>query len=257
VWPDGRAPAGATEPTINLALRNELLARAPADLRRELIAACEFVELAPGARLFAPVPHVYFPTSGAVALCAPLDGGHSLEVAVLSRRGILGPAMDLPSAADAWGGLVTETMGAWRLRSEVLERFVRLEPSLRQLLRRHAQLVAILAARRAACIFAHATPQRLAHWLLAHSADDLGSDILTTHAAMARLVGGRRSTVTATLQSLAAMGLVSVRRGHIVILDRPALQATSCSCYEADRHTRLLLMGLPGTAPAVLAGARG
>jgi hypothetical protein len=48
--------------------------------------------------------------------------------------------------------------------------------------------------------------------------------------------------VTAAAGALQAMGIISYRRGHITVLDRPHLEKRVCECYRAvkNEYERLL-----------------
>ena len=73
--------------------------------------------------------------------------------------------------------------------------------------------------------------ERLARWLL--MADDRidGTDLPLTHDFLAMMLGVRRPGVTAALQELEHEGLIARKRGHIVILDRRALEKLSNGTY--------------------------
>src|SRR4051794_5614907 len=74
-----------------------------------------------------------------------------------------------------------------------------------------------------------------ARWLLqAHDCMD-GNDIPLTQEFLGQMLGVRRTTVTLAAQLLQSGGLIRYRRGHIQILDRPALAELSCECYTIVR----------------------
>ena len=46
----------------------------------------------------------------------------------------------------------------------------------------------------------------------------------------------RRTTVTNAARVLQGAGLIRYRRGHIQIVNRPALQEIACECYAVVKH---------------------
>jgi CRP-like cAMP-binding protein len=76
--------------------------------------------------------------------------------------------------------------------------------------------------------------ERLARWLL--MADDriAGDELRLTHEFLAMMLGVRRSGVTVALQGLERLGLISHRRGLIIILDRKALERNSNGTYQVS-----------------------
>ena len=46
------------------------------------------------------------------------------------------------------------------------------------------------------------------------------------------MLGVRRTSVTVVARTLQQAGMISYTRGHIKLLDVPALQQSACECYE-------------------------
>jgi Mn-dependent DtxR family transcriptional regulator len=64
------------------------------------------------------------------------------------------------------------------------------------------------------------------------SLDRLPSNELTmTQELIANMLGVRREGVTESAGKLQKLGLINYNRGHIVVTDRPALEAHACECY--------------------------
>ena len=68
-------------------------------------------------------------------------------------------------------------------------------------------------------------------WLLM-TQDRIGSsDLLATQESISRMLGVRRSSVTAAASGLHRQELIAYSRGRIEILNRRRLRGVSCSCY--------------------------
>lgn len=109
-------------------------------------------------------------------------------------------------------------------------------PTIGQALAVFAQAAAAQAAVNVACNAVHDTRQRLCRWLLL-SADRISTNILPlTQEHLSIMLGVQRTTVTALASELQDRGVIRYSRGHIVVIDRPALLAGACECYELGRR---------------------
>jgi Mn-dependent DtxR family transcriptional regulator len=66
------------------------------------------------------------------------------------------------------------------------------------------------------------------------------NNLVMTQELIANMLGVRRESVTEAAGKLQKLGVISYQRGHIKVLDRPALERLSCECYavvkkETDR----------------------
>jgi CRP-like cAMP-binding protein len=105
-------------------------------------------------------------------------------------------------------------------------------PYIRALLGAHEQALFAQAQQAAACNATHVIESRLAKWLL-RAADLHGGDQLPlTQEYIAQMLGVRRTSVTMVARTLQEAGLIRYSRGHIKLLDIPALRETACECYE-------------------------
>src|SRR5262249_44411146 len=89
----------------------------------------------------------------------------------------------------------------------------------------------------AACNAAHSADHRFCRYLL-RAADALAADTLPlTQETIAQSLGIRRTTATLIAQDPQQRGVISYRRGKIIIHDRAKLQAGACDCYAMlSRH---------------------
>lgn len=66
-----------------------------------------------------------------------------------------------------------------------------------------------------------------------------------TQELIAHMLGVRREGVTLAALDLQQDGLISYRRGHIVVLDRPGLEACARECYVVVRREYEQLLTQP------------
>jgi len=221
-------------------ITNRLLDRLPASDRASVLEGCERVELSPADLLAVPggsIPHVYFPAGSFISLVTPMDGEHTLEVALAGSEGLYGIPVALgvqasPVQARVHGGGPAWRMGAGAFRREL----VRL-PALRDCIDRYIHVLMSQLIRTAGCNHFHQVEPRLARWLLmigdrAHSAT-----FGITHEFLARMLAVRRVGITKAAGALQERDLIGYRRGVLTILDRRGLERAACSCYRSDLAT--------------------
>lgn len=220
----------------------ELLGRAE---RKRLIDQCEPIELAlsdviceRGVRC----RHVYFPTAGFVSLVVEVDGRPGLEVGMVGREGMLGAELLLGHTVTPWRAVVQGPGSAWRLKATVFQQALADNPALRALVGRYLAFRVEQLTLAAACERFHEIGPRLARWLLM-SQDRAHSDSFhVTHEFLAFMLGVRRVGVTVAAGDLQRLGLIVYRRGELTVLDREALHAKACSCYDSNQHVYGLLV---------------
>ncbi len=216
--------------------RNRLLATfAPAD-RALLEPAAEIVRLRPGETLVpagGEVTATYFPCTGAmVSMALLLHDGRSVEVATIGNEGAVGGIVSCGSAPAFARALVQIGGDAVRVDLRRLEAVKGRSPHIRGLFCRYADALLAQVMQSVACNAFHVREARFCRWLLTVH-DRLGGDnIPLTQEDFAQMLGVQRTTVNAISRDLEAKGLISHRRGSIRILDRDAMEASSCECYR-------------------------
>jgi CRP-like cAMP-binding protein len=88
----------------------------------------------------------------------------------------------------------------------------------------------------AACNAPHSLEARLARWLLQTLDRTDDPKLPLTQDFMAQMLAVRRTTVTLIAGQLQEAGLISYRRGLVVVLDRPRLEEAACECYRTIRR---------------------
>jgi CRP-like cAMP-binding protein len=110
---------------------------------------------------------------------------------------------------------------------------MRNDAALRERMLCYAEYSFVAASQFAACNRLHPIVERYARWLL--MADDRvgGEEFILTQEYSAQMLGVRRAGVTVVAGQMSEAGLLSYRRGHVVILDRERLADAACECYQA------------------------
>jgi CRP-like cAMP-binding protein len=120
---------------------------------------------------------------------------------------------------------------------------------------RYTQALITQMAQTAVCNRHHSVEQQLCRWLLL-SLDRLSSNELTmTQELIANMLGVRREGVTEAAGQLQRDGLISYKRGHIIVLDRSGLEKEVCECYAVvQKEFSRLMSDFPRGDPYRLVG---
>ena len=225
---------------------NQLLASLPRADRAQLLAQCETVQLVLEEVLYEPgqvTRQVYFPIDSFISQIAQLADGHSLEVGMVGREGMLGVHLSLGVPREPLRAMVQGGGSAWCMSAVHFRAALARSPPLQ--LRLHKYLYVLMAERAAsaACLRFHEIGPRLARWLLMTQDRAQSDQFPLTQEFVALMLGVRRVGVTAAAGLLQQQGLIAYRRGELTVLDRTGLEAAACSCYAADRRNHAQTMG--------------
>ena len=224
---------------------NQLIGRLPEGDFQRWLPHLEWVDMPLGHVMYEsgrPLSHVYFPTTAIVSLLYVMEDGASAEIAIVGKEGLVGIALFMGGETTPSRAVVQSAGQGWRLRARVMkDEFERLGPVMHLLLR-YTQALITQMAQTAVCNRHHSLDQQLCRWLLL-SLDRLGgNELVMTQELIANMLGVRREGVTEAALKLQRGGLISYARGHITVLDRPALEARTCECYAVVKkeYDRLL-----------------
>lgn len=224
---------------------NQLLAALPeAELKRWL-PLLEPIALPRGHVLYEPgqtQTHVIFPTTAIVSLLNVMENGASAEIAVVGNEGMVGISLITGGDSTPSRAFVQSAGQGLQLNAQALkDEFQRAGPVMHLLLR-YTQALITQMSQTAVCSRHHSLDQQLCRWLLQSHDRAKGDELVITHGMIASMLGVRRESVTETALKLQSAGLISYVRGHITVLDRPALEQRSCECYAVVKreYKRLL-----------------
>jgi CRP-like cAMP-binding protein len=215
--------------------QNHLLAALPAAEYERLASHLELIPMRLGDMLYQPdteLRHVYFPTTAIVSLLYILESGSSAEIAGVGNEGVLGISLFMGGDTTPSSAAVQTAGHGYRLPAKLLKQEFNRGGLLQRLLLRYTQALITHMFQNAACYRHHSIEQQLSRWLLL-TLDRLPSnELVMTQELIANALGVRREGITEAAGNLQRAGIIRYRRGHISVLDRSGLEATSCECYS-------------------------
>ena len=214
--------------------QNHLLAAFPASVRERISPHLKLVELELGDVIYEPgqaVEYVYFPANCIISMLYVLENGSSTEVSIVGFEGMVGVAAFMGGDNTPNRTVVQSSGVAYQMPSAELKNIFNVYLEVRVLMLRFIQALITQTSQTAVCNRHHSIDQQLCRWLLL-SLDRLPDNHLTmTQELIANMLGVRREGVTEAAGKLQNLGVIRYRRGHIIVIDRPALEALSCECY--------------------------
>ena len=193
----------------------------------------------------AMLSHGYFPTTAIVSLMYVTESGASSEIAVVGNDGIVGVPLFMGGGSTPSRAVVQSAGEGFRMSGRAIREEFSRSASVMMLLLRYTQALIAQMAQIAVCNRHHTVDQQLCRWLLL-SLDRLpGNELVVTQELIANMLGVRREGVTEAAVALQRAGLISYRRGHITVVDRPGLEQRSCECYAVVKaeYDRLMPPG--------------
>jgi CRP-like cAMP-binding protein len=229
----------AEVPKVADCQRNRLLAALQPEDLAHLAPSIEIVELPRGKVLYESgevIRYAYFPHDSIVSLIAVLEDGNSVEMAVFGCEAVFGFASTMVTR-EALGRYVVQLPGAAsRIPVERLHEAFNSSPAIRQLFFRFFEVLLAQTFQTVACNAVHSVEARCCRWILS-THDRINQDTLPlTHEFLAEMMGVQRSTVSIITRTLQTAGLISQRRGSIIVTDRAGLEDAACECYGIIRR---------------------
>jgi len=222
-------------PTKSSPIANRLLAALPKQDYLGLQRHLEEIPLVFDEILYQPnvlISDVYFPNSGIVSLLAAGNGRATLEVGLVGKEGMVGLSVFMGVSTSQNPAVVQGAGSAMRMKAAAFCKECNNGGSLQRLLRRYSHSLLTQITQSAVCNQFHSVDARLARWLLM-THDRMGNDeFRITQEFLSHMLGVRREGVSKAAGDLQKRKLIRYNRGHLKVLDRAGLEATSCGCYE-------------------------
>ena len=179
-----------------------------------------------------PIEFVYFPESGVASLVVSMKNGKTVEVGTIGNEGFVGLPIVFGESAGPIGAFMQVPGAGLRMPAAAFRHEIERSATLRATLMHYAGTFFNQVAHSSACALLHPLEQRCCRWLMS-TADRMPSDqFALTQEFLAMMLGVRRSSVSAVMGELQRKGFVRYSRGRVTLLDRKALQASTCECYH-------------------------
>jgi CRP-like cAMP-binding protein len=214
---------------------NRILAALPYDELSTVARHLECVHLEKGEVVYITgdrIRYAYFPTGGLFSLLSTTETGSTVEIAMVGNEGMVGLPVILKNGTTPYEVTVQIATDAFRIRAEALEEEFHKGKTLQDLVLRYLNVLLAQVSQLTLCNRFHTLEPALSRWLLT-AQDRVNSDSLhLTQEIISQALGVPRTGVTMAAGNLQKAGMISYKRGKIVILDRLRLQANSCECYR-------------------------
>jgi CRP-like cAMP-binding protein len=186
--------------------------------------------------------HVYFPSTAIVSLLYVMENGASAEIAVVGNEGLVGISLFMGGQSTSSQAVVQAAGHGFRLDARILLQEFNRGGAVLHLLLRYTQALITQMAQTSVCNRHHALDQQVCRWLLLTLDRLHSSELVMTQDLLSNILGVRRASISDTAGRLQKDGLIRYERGHISVLDRPAIERRACECYAVVKkeYDRLL-----------------
>src|SRR5580700_9660632 len=201
--------------------------------------------------------HAYFPQGAVLSLLTVLENGAAIETANIGREGAFGLFAAMYSRVSFNRCIVQLEGRMVRCPIELLQLEFKNSEHVRNLFVSYSETLLSQVQQTVACNALHSTEERMCRWLLMMHDRAEGEALPYTHEFLSHMLGANRKSVTLAAQSLQTAGLISYRRGKILVVDRAGLEQASCECYAIVKERFDEFLTPPPTAlPADTRGRR-
>ena len=188
-----------------------------------------------------PVTFVPFPTRGTVSMVVQPDDVE-VEAATIGPEGAAGVHSALGSRR-ASQQLIAQIEGEMiMVPVETFAKQARADSRFQDIVYGYLEAMVFQISQTAACNALHHLNQRCARWLL-QSHDRIDGDTFgLTQEFLGVMLGVQRPSVSIAERTLQEAGCITFSRGSVTVVDREALEAAACLCYEQIRaeYSRLV-----------------
>src|SRR3954464_9054968 len=228
-------------------IKNKLLSALPTNVFDALRPDLVHVEMEARTQIYSPddeVQWVYFPSSGMISMLQSTLDSRGIELATIGREGALGTMAGFGLNRALTSSVVQMPLTAVKISAANFRKHVSQYASVQEMALKSNEVILAQTQITAACNALHNVEQRFCRWLLQTWDRSENDSITLTQEFLSEMLGVRRTSVTEIASRMQAAGLISYRRGHIDVLNRPELEKRSCECFRAVRRAETTIMGI-------------
>ncbi|MES2546917.1 MAG: Crp/Fnr family transcriptional regulator [Pseudomonadota bacterium] len=234
-------------PDLTQKLNNRLLKLLEAADEKALISQMQYVYLPKGEILFKSgqkLSYAYFPTSAIISLIVAPYGMSEVESATISNEGVFG----VPLLRDDYLTTRADVQSAgycYRIETDLLQESIQRSDAFIEILLNYLQLRTSKMAQMAICSREHPIEQQLCRVLLnildnSHDSNPNSNMAISIQTLSAKL-NVLHEDISFHLDKLHRLGVIDLKQGKVIVLNRSFLQGRACACYQiiANETARL------------------
>jgi CRP-like cAMP-binding protein len=219
----------------HIKVENRLLAALPREELERLLPHMELIHRGQGKIIYEPgakVDSLYFPNNGMVSLLSMNEDGTTIEVGMVGNEGVVGLSYIFQLKTTPYGVMVQLAADVIKIKGEFVAAEFKRGGVFNSLLLRYTHMLLTQITQSVVCNRFHSIEKRLCRWLLIASYILKSDTIHLTQEIIGHMLGVPRTGVTMAAVSLQRAGLISYSRGKIEFVNRKAVEAASCECYQ-------------------------
>jgi CRP-like cAMP-binding protein len=177
------------------------------------------------------IQHLYFFEGGIASTVVTGSADHSIEVTIIGNEGMSGIPVLLGTDKPLHETFMQVEGTGWRIASSDFQAAISQSLTLREMLSRYVHTVMMQMAFTSLSNGRYKLEERLARWLLMAQDRCRIAEIKLTHEFLAMMLGTRRAGVTVALNAFESHGIIQLRRGCVIVIDRHGLELSANGCY--------------------------
>ena len=215
-------------------LNNRLLTMLEAAGENNLISQMQLVYLPKGKTLFETgqkLDYAYFPTSAIISMLVEPLGMTAIESASISNEGVLGAPLLKDDYLTTRAYVQTEGY-CYRIEVDLLRQSINRSDAFTEILLKYLQLRMAKVAQMAICSRQHPIDQQLCSVLLSILDCSPYSKIAISQQTISAKLNVLQESIGYHLDKLLRAGVIDLKRGNVIVLNRGFLESRACECYQ-------------------------